>query len=252
VLGIIDYCPAWANGGRSSNKYPPLYPSDYGAFAGSLATYFAPLGVHAWEIWNEPNLSEFWMPAANPAYYVQLLQHAYTALKRVDPLAVVITGGLSQHLTSNLNVGVLDFLRAIYTHGGRGFFDAVANHPYDSPRLPSEGYNWRQMFGTSPSMLSIMEANGDGGKRIWITEIGAPTSGIDPYGTVVSEARQAEILSQAYALAATSPWAGPVFWYNLQDYCPWDPAREVGCFYGIVRYDGSGKAAAEALRAVPA
>ena len=33
------------------------------------------------------------------------------------------------------------------------------------------------MYQTSPSIRSIMVANGDSAKKIWITEFGAPTSG---------------------------------------------------------------------------
>ena len=33
------------------------------------------------------------------------------------------------------------------------------------------------MYGTYPSLRSTMTDNGDGGKKIWATEFGAPTNG---------------------------------------------------------------------------
>lgn len=251
VLGILEYTPSWANGGKPTKFYPPLYPSDFGTFAGRMASHFAPLGVHAWEIWNEPNLGNFWSPAPDPAAYVTLLAHACTAIRKANSSAVVVTGGLAQPGTTTTTMKALDFLTAMYKHGARGYFDAVGNHPYDSPRLPSEGYNWQRMFSTTPSMLSIMADNGDAGKRIWVTEIGAPTSGTSQWNTVVSESRQADILAEAYALAATYTWAGPVFWYNYKDYRAYDSNTSSEGYYGVIRYDGSKKPSAAALLAAP-
>lgn len=251
VLGIIDYTPSWANGGKPSKYYPPLNATDYANFASRLVSYFGPLGVHTWEIWNEQNLGNFWVPAPNPSAYVALLQAAYTAIHRLDATAVVITGGLAQVANTTTTMHVLDFVANMYRYGAAGYFDAVGDHPYDSPRLPSESYNWHLMFATSPSIRSIMTANGDAGKRIWITEFGAPTNGTSPWGTVVTESRQAQILAEAYALVPTYTWAGPLFWYNFRDFCPYDPNSSADCFYGLIRYDGSNKSGAESYRIAP-
>lgn len=251
VLGIIDYTPSWANGGKPSKYYPPLSATDYANFASRLVSYFAPLGVHTWEIWNEQNLGNFWGPAPNPSAYVTLLQAAYTAIHKLDPTAVVVTGGLAQVANTSTTMHVLDFMTNMYRYGAAGYFDAVGNHPYDSPRLPSESYNWQLMFATSPSIRSIMSTNGDAAKRIWITEFGAPTSGTSPWGTVVTESRQAQILAEAYALVPTYTWAGPLFWYNFRDFCPYDPNSNAECFYGLIRYDGTNKPSVESYQIAP-
>ena len=62
-----------------------------GSFAAAVAQRYAPQGVQDFEIWNEPNNMVFWLPAPNPAAYVQLLQAADTDIKAVDPGAFVIT-----------------------------------------------------------------------------------------------------------------------------------------------------------------
>jgi hypothetical protein len=247
VLGIIDYTPGWANGGKPSKFYPPQKPSDYAAFAATLARQFGPLGVHTWEIWNEPNLDEFWKPAPNAAAYATLLKAAYTAIKSADPKAVVLTGGLAAVGNSATTVHPVDFVTSLYKNGARGYFDAIAHHPYDFT-FPAEGWSWRLMSASSPSIRSVMTANGDAAKQIWITEIGVPTAGSASWARAVSEATQGDILAQAYALVRTYNWAGPLFWYNFQDWCVYGTSQDIQCFFGIHRADGSRKPAAERYR----
>jgi hypothetical protein len=76
VLGIIDYAPAWANGGNGQ-MYPPTSATDFATYAAFLVRHFAPMGVHTWEIWNEPNLKVYWATGADPGRYTQLLKAAY-------------------------------------------------------------------------------------------------------------------------------------------------------------------------------
>ena len=44
------------------------------------------------------------------------------------------------------------------------------------------------MFGTPESLRSVMTANGDAEKKIWMTEYGAPTDG-DPAAQVTEASR---------------------------------------------------------------
>ncbi len=203
VLGILTYTPAWASGHKTSKFFPPLDMADYAAFAGHMAAHFGPLGVHAWEIWNEPNLGQFWMPAPDPRAYAALLKAAYRAIHEADRDAIVVSGGLAQPGNSAGSMSALDFLQAIYDNGAGPYLDAVGNHPYMSPAMPGdEGpNNWRKMIAGSQSMRAHMARHGDGDKRIWITEFGAPTHGRDAYGTVITEDQQARMLAKAYRLA---------------------------------------------------
>jgi len=250
ILGIIAYTPAWANGGKSGKFHPPADAGAFARFAGYLAARYSARGVHAWEIWNEPNLGQFWGNAPDPAAYASLLKRAYPAIKKADPSAWVVTGGLAQPATSATAIDALAFLEAVYRHGAQGYFDAVGNHPYTSPRMPGElmAHNWRRMAAASPSLLSVMKRYGDGDKKIWITEYGAPTGGKDRWGTVIAEERQAIMVEQAFAEAAPHGWAGPVFWYNYRDFCPYRPEADSECFFGLVRFDGSLKPAFEKFR----
>jgi hypothetical protein len=248
VLGLITYTPPWANGGRPSKFHPPKDPAAFAGYAGRLASRYGPLGVQAWEVWNEPNLGQFWAPRPDPAAYAELLRQSYRALRRAQPEALVVSGGLAQPSTAADRLSCTEFLAAMYRAGAGGHFDALGNHAYDSPRLPNEGHNWGLMRSLAGGLRALMQQHGDGRLPIWVTEIGAPTMGRDPWGTVVDEARQALILEDAYREAARDPLLGPVFWYTLRDFCVPDPAREAECYFGLLRQDGSEKPAARAYR----
>jgi hypothetical protein len=223
-------------------------PATYAAFASEAVKRYAAMGVHAYEVWNEPNIAAFWQPAPDAAAYTELLRTAYPAIKAADPSAIVVTGGLSPAVTNETSIAPTDFLQGVYANGGQGAFDAVADHPYSWPAYPGEtqGWNaWYQMTGADPSLRSVMTANGDSDKKIWATEYGAPTNG--PPGTFVSEATQAQMIATAFSLWQTYDWAGPLFIYQQRDLGTATDNREN--FFGLVRADYSPKPAFDAYRA---
>lgn len=89
-----------------------------------------------------------------------------------------------------------------------------------------------------------MTANGDGDKKIWATEFGAPTNG--PSGSSVSEADQSRMLAKGYTLFGTYTWAGPLFWYSHRDLGATTDTREN--FFGLLRNDFSPKPSYSAYR----
>lgn len=248
VLGGIDYTPWWARPSGTTSMYGPD-PVAYAAFAALAAQHYARLGVQAFEIWNEPNTRTFWQPAPNPGAYAAILKAAYVAIKAVDSKATVLTGGTAPSASTAGNYSPIDFLLGIYAAGGKGFFDALAHHPYSWPIVPGArrpDSAWYQMYGTRPSLRSVMSANGDGAKKIWVTEFGAPTDG--PTGTYVSDAEQAKMVTRAYKLFAGYKWAGPLFFYQGRDLGA-DTGSDQN-FFGLTRFDFSPKPAFSAYASV--
>jgi hypothetical protein len=247
VLALIAYTPAWARPAGTTSKYAPD-PTRFAVFARAVAQRYAPRGVHAYEIWNEPNHAAFWMPAPDPAAYTRLLRAAYAAVKSVDPAATVVSGGTAPAATDGTNYAPVDFVQAMYANGAAGSFDALGHHPYTFPVSPWDSHAWNawyQMFGTTPSLRSLMEANGDGAKQIWATEYGAPTNG--PVGSsFVSEAAQARLVGHAFPLFRSYSWAGPLLWYSGRDLGSRRTTREN--FFGVLRRDFSRKPAYSAYR----
>ena len=215
---IIDGCPPWAAvpEARGDQSPQPASPVQYATWAADVATRYARQGVGLYEIWNEPNHSTFWQPAPDPAAYTQDLIAAYSAIKKVDPSAFIISGGLAPGPTYDNNYSPITFLQAMYAHGAKGSFDALGFHPYSYPALP-DSYQpwsgWSQMARTNPSLRNVMASNGDAGKQIWITEFGAPSSGPDGVG----DTAQATALEQAITGAKRTPWIGAFYLYSWQD-----------------------------------
>jgi hypothetical protein len=215
---IIDGCPPWAaKAGTSGDSSPqPASATKYAIWAAEVAARYGPSGVGTFEIWNEPNNVNFWQPQANAVAYTADLVAAYAAIKSVDPSAFVISGGLAPESTSGGSINAVTFLKAMYADGAKGSFDAVGYHPYSNPALPNtyESWSgWSQMGQTTPSIRSVMTSNGDSAKRIWITEVGAPSSGPDGVG----QAAEASALTQAIADAKATSWIGALYIYSWQD-----------------------------------
>ncbi len=215
---IIDGCPPWAavRGTAGDPSPQPASSARYAQWAAEVAARYAPKGVGTFEIWNEPNNVAFWQPAPNPAAYTADLIAAYKAIKKADPSAFVLSGGLAPESNDGTNISPVTFLQRMYAYGARGYFDGVGYHPYSYPALPKtydSWSGWSQMDQTSPSVRGVMAANGDSGKRIYVTEVGAPSGG--PWG--VGQTSQATEFTQAIEAAKTTSWIGGIYLYTWQD-----------------------------------
>jgi beta-xylosidase len=242
-LAIIDFTPAWARPDDcSSNKFCATTNfAAMGSFAAAAAARYAPMGLHDWEIWNEPNIQPRFLPGADPVQYTNILKAVYPAIKRVDPHAMVLSGGLSPASTLGRNFRPEDFVTALYQAGAQGSFDALSTHPYTYPTTPAAS-NPADAWGQMATIRNLMQANGDSDKQVWITEFGAPTSGPDdPAQPHVTEAVQAEMVTEAIQIFRGHSWAGPFLWYDYQDASANTISHEN--FFGLVRADGSFKPA---------
>jgi len=256
VLGLITYTPAWARASNCSDS-DKCRPADFGQFASftaAVASRYKNSGLHYWEIWNEPNSPDFWKPGSNPVDYTALLKASFIAIRNQDADSYILTGGLSPQATTATSYTPKAFLNAIYLAGAKGYFDAVADHPYTFPLSPtnSADHAWNQMAATQSSLRQTMVANGESNKKIWITEFGAPTGGPGPVSTianpnlkaqpyVVDETLQAKILTDAATLYQSYNWVGPFFWYSYQD-AGTDPSTNEN-FFGLTRHNGTQKPA---------
>jgi GH35 family endo-1,4-beta-xylanase len=244
ILGILDSAPEWAAANdcvpSSAHQCAPKDPAQFAAFANATASRYQG-SVNNWEIWNEENISEFWYPYPDPSSYSQLLVDAYPAIKTANPSATVILGGLADGTTTATQVDSIQYLQDVYNDGATGYFDAVGYHPYTFPSNPLEpSTGWSEMNSTSPSIRSVMDANGDSSKLIWITEYGAPTDGPDQ-SQYVDDVSQAQMVLYSYLALANQPGMGPFFWYTYQDSGTSTTTNQN--FFGIVRANGSHKLA---------
>ena len=228
LIGMAAYSPPWAR--TADCPAGELHclaanPDEYGRFVGAAAARYgsrSPIArlrgtVNVWQIWNEPNHREFSIPKPDLDRYTAMLKAAYTAIKVADPNATVITGATAPapDAADGTEYQPETWLRGLYARGARGYFDAVGHHPYSFPTNPLEAHSWNA-FTQTQVLYDVMVANGDAGKKIWGTEMGAGT-GTDP--EAISEAQQAQWVEDYYRGWNTTfrSFTGPLLWFQLRD-----------------------------------
>jgi hypothetical protein len=155
ILPILAYDVAWAT---PAYKHPNLWREYVQKTVGRYKNR-----LRYWEVWNEPDLVQFWKETPDPANYTILLKAAFEEIKKIDPELTVVLGGLS---------GIpYEFIEGIYKAGGGAFFDVMAVHPYRYPDTP-EAHSLKDDLD---KLRQLMAKYGDSDKPVWITEIGWPT-----------------------------------------------------------------------------
>lgn len=110
--------------------------------------------VRYWQVWNEPDYPSGDTAAgyADPrrswngsvADYVRLLRVAHVVIKRDDPAAWVVTGGL----------GYPDYLAAMLRDGAAPYFDALDFHAYGWPGSEAAVAKFRQVHDAMQAVLA--------------------------------------------------------------------------------------------------
>jgi len=241
VLGLLVYNSAWAEGG----EFSPPDPDPFAGFAEATAGHFRGR-VAAWEIWNEQNLGfRFWQPNEDAAAYGALLAAAYPAVKRGDPDATVVLGGLNAQGVATPGEDYLADLYFARPDLGRSY-DALGFHPYMSypPQAPPEqtGAGERSVALKVARLRAMLEHYGDGAKPIWLTELGWAVYG------VVDEAAQARFTVRAFA-ESLAAGADRVCYYTLDDGAHPEAFPPEDAF-GLYRNDGTPKPALTALQSL--
>jgi hypothetical protein len=129
------------------------------------------LPVQIWEVWNEPNLSDFFQPGPNPAHYAALLAIAHNAIKSADPRAEVALAGMP----TQVDFPASSFLRQLFhVQGFRRSFDVAALHPY--------GHSVHSIAHDIIRFRRILQNGHDGQVPLWLSEFswssGPPNGGI--------------------------------------------------------------------------
>ena len=236
VLVAVSSAPGWdAKPGCHTNECAPSDPRPYADFIRVAVQRYAPLGVHTWEIWNEPNHVQFWGPRPDPVAYTDLLKRSSLAIHETDPDAIVMNGGLSPAPNGNGEIAPLTFLRRVYELGGGPYMGAVADHPYQYPNRPTSSESTNAFLQTA-AIHDLMVSFGDGSKLIWGTEVGAPTRG----PRTVSEANGPTWVREYYDVWNGWAFTGPLLWYTARDK---GDGNGIEDSYGLVRHNRTPKPA---------
>lgn len=226
---IFDYMnslyPAAGTSGFSTTTVPA-----FAAMVKATTAHFAGQGV-TYEVWNEPNLNQFWPPKANPTEYAELCKAAIAAAHAGDPNAKISTAGISGY--------DMAFLKAYLQAGGGTGADAIGVHPY------------RQTGGESVLedtlyMKSVVAQFLTPAPPIWDTEWGYSSTWFGGDGhTAAARATQAELVARELLSAWAIGFPLAVY-YDIRDDGT-DPANAEHNF-GLIQNDYQDKPAGVAVR----
>ena len=213
VLLPLGLSPQWASsrpteksGYAPGNAAPPAHLEDWQQYVRAVATRYKGR-IHYYEIWNEPNLSQFY--TGPTPELVQLAKVAFTTLKEIDPTVVVCS-------PSATNADGAKWLDQYLQYGGGNYADVIGFHFYVNPNPPEE------MVPLIQKVEAVMQKNGID-KQLWNTESGwaiqgkqsvvnpAPGKGFN--SIVLSEEQASAYLARAYILS----WANGIsrfYWYS--------------------------------------
>ncbi|MDR1283761.1 MAG: hypothetical protein LBK99_23530 [Opitutaceae bacterium] len=117
--------------------------------------------VRHWVIWNEQD-GGFWSPKPDAAQYTKILKIAHDEIRRIDPGAKIITGGLEYWNTG--------YLRDMYLAGAAGNYDIIGVHRYGSG--PDASPLVRR---TLREFRALMAGHNESHIPVWLLESGGST-----------------------------------------------------------------------------
>lgn len=210
-LFILDYGNDLYQAGSPST---PAARDAFAKWAKSAVEHFRGQEI-LWEIWNEPNLGQFWKPEPSARDYTALAVATAKGMREADPDCRIIAPGVS---------GVdMKFLSDALTPELLGLIDGVSLHPYREGGPESVWEDIGQVRGL------IREVAPEGRKDLPIicSEWGYSTA-----KGAVSEGRQAMYLSRMWLINRAAGVPVSIF-YDWKDDGPNPEDREHR--FGVVR-----------------
>ena len=290
VLLSFTGAPRWAEGSRrpagadpGSWKPDPAAVGDFGAalarrYSGTFpdpARPGRPLPrVHAFQLWNEPNLDAYLAPQWSagkpfaPGQYRRMLNAFYAGVKSVQPKALVVTAGTApfgDEEVGGRRIMPVRFvremlclreasgrLRAKKSCSGPARFDVLAHHPYStgSPRRRSLNADDASIpdIGKLTRLVRAAERTGRAlpsrRHRMWVTEVGYDSSPPDRKG--VPSVRHARNLAEAFYLL-WKQGVDTITWLRVVDEAP-KPSYAATNQSGVYFLDGRAKRSQRAFR----
>jgi hypothetical protein len=219
VLPTVIDAPPWDAGPLTGlGLAPPRDNRAYGWYLTTLIGRYGPHGsfwrehpglprrpIRMWEVWNEPNLVQFWPMHPWPRTYIAMLRVAHGAIKKADPGAKVVLAALPNYSWR--------LLLTIYrVSGARRLFDVVDVHAYT--KQPAGVIQILGFVRTS------MKLGKDSNKELLAGEVGWPSTGKQPAGkgdfqtTETGQARNARALLPLLAANRKALRLISFYWYT--------------------------------------
>jgi len=191
------------------NGYPPIgdstvYFNAWLAYVDTVVKRYQDR-VNHWEIWNEPNLDESWLPSANPVQYSALACSTAKNIRTIDADAVICLGGMA--------LVDIKYIKTCLESGVDQYVDKIGIHPYRTlPEAPQNLLTWipnsqfespYDSYEEEISALKDTIAIFDDSLKIWDTEGGFLSDSIypDPLSPDPESPQHSSKITQAKYLA---------------------------------------------------
>ena len=250
MLSVVK-APEWAQAGGGLPENQAGLDAFYNLMRRVSGRYVGK--VQAYEIWNEQNLAGEVGGNVRVAPYINVLKNGYLGVKKNDPTAWVLFGGLTPTAVNKPNVAIDDvsYLQQFYAYNngeGKQYYDALGAHPGSASNAPdvrfpngtgqcppaaterygsANGTCWNSSpdfyFRRIEEQRAVMEQNGESAKTMWLTEFGwdsctggAPAPQGYEYCQLISREQQAANIVRAFQIGKNEwPWMGVMFLWNL-------------------------------------
>jgi hypothetical protein len=168
VEADLTSVPYWlancASPSDSALYCPTTDLSSYQAIVSQIVTHADPV-IHDWEIWNEPDNSQFF--TGSPQQYAWMLRTAHDAIKQVDPSDQVLLGGIS-------GIAGIPWLTQVFATPG-----ADAAQAFDIANVHERG-GLDGLAAAIKFWKAYFAASGFNGP-LWVTEHGYPSDPAHQY-----------------------------------------------------------------------
>jgi hypothetical protein len=249
LIPYVCYTPGWASSEPKRDAVwttPPKDLAAFGRFVRALVDRYKNR-IHSWEIWNEPDIPEFW--TGSTKQYGVLLAEGSRAVRQADPTARVVLGGIARRP---------EFLRELLRDEGVSrMIDVVNCHSYFETWHDGTIEGLPTYLGL---IAGVIDDHGDG-QELWMAEVGYSSYRPDGSGRISDRyqarhgfehtaAYQAEALLRTMSLIRSTDRVSLTTWYRINDL----PAgQEVigdvnNHHLGIVDLEGRPKPAFEGFR----
>lgn len=217
ILWILGDTPSWAssNGNRNGIPKNKLAIERWRLFVRETAQRYKE-DVHFFDIWNEPNLEDFWIGSVEEWVNLILIS-AWEEIKLVNPENIV-TGPSLALLGSSTRIKVDDFFSRLGKLNASKYIDVISQHAYEEKpeeiisQFEDGSYNCWWIFCSKQrdSLYKIYKNTGFENHKIWLTEFGWRT---DKFGEIGQAEKLVDLIKRIWRRPR---FISPII-YELQD-----------------------------------
>ena len=210
ILLVLSHPPAWAATrpdleGYQGSPSPPTSNETWQTYVRTVVTRYAGR-IESYEIWNEPNLTQFY--AGTPERLGELTELAAAEIRAADPAALVVSAGFSARTE-----GSQPFFSAYVAAMAPETIDVVGIHIYPYPPEGPES-----MVELAAQFRALADNAGMSDKPMWNTEIGYGNA-----ANVISGDPAASLILRTYLVLPASG-VDRNYWYT------WDDRKFIGLY----------------------